>query len=447
MNELFPPLLTDLYQLTMAQAYFEEGLREEAVFELFVRELPPTRRALIAAGLEQVIEYLEELRFGTAEIEYLQTLGRFSARFLAELATVRFTGSVLAMPEGTVCFAGEPLLRITAPILQAQLVESRVLNLAHLQTVIASKALRFVLAAHDRTLVDFGMRRAHGAEAAVYAARAAYLAGFDATATVEAGRRFGIPLSGTMAHSYIEAHADESEAFRRFVETSREPTTLLIDTYDVERATHRVAALVHERRVRGLGAGVSAVRIDSGDLAREARAVRGILDAAGCEAVKIILSGGLDEHQVERLVADAVPVDGFGIGTALAVARGAPALDMAYKLVDYAGEPRRKRSPGKATWPGRKQVFRRRTGEGEWAGDCIALETESPGGEPLLREVMRAGRRLGAPPPLAASREYCRLQIKQIPPPLRTLGPSHGGYDASVTPRIRALAAELDARL
>jgi nicotinate phosphoribosyltransferase len=447
MNEPFPVLLTDLYQLTMAQAYFEERLREEAVFELFVRELPPTRRVLIAAGLEQVVEYLEGLRFGTAEIEYLRTLGTFSAQFLAELASVRFTGSVLAMPEGTVCFAGEPLLRITAPVLQAQLVESRVLNLVHLQTVIASKAVRFVLAAHGRALVDFGMRRAHGAEAAMYAARAAYLAGFDATATVEAGRRFGIPLSGTMAHSYIEAHADESEAFRRFVETSRRATTLLIDTYDVERAAHRVAALMHERRSRGVPAGVAAVRIDSGDLALEARAVRGILDAAGYEAVKIILSGGLDEHQVERLVADAVPVDGFGIGTALAVGQGAPALDMAYKLVDYAGEPRRKRSPGKATWPGRKQVFRRRTGEGEWAGDCIALEAESPGGEPLLREAMRAGRRVGAPPTLAASREHCRLQVEQMPAALRALGQGHGGYDVSVTPRIRALTAELDGRL
>ena len=446
MTEPFPALLTDLYQLTMAQAYFDEGLHADAVFELFVRTLPPTRRVLIAAGLEQVMEYLEGLQFGSGDIEYLRTLGRFSAPFLAELARLRFTGSVRAMSEGTACFAGEPLLTVTAPIIEAQLIESRVLNLMHLQTVIASKALRFVLAARGRALVDFGMRRAHGQEAALYAARAAYLAGFEATATVEAGRRFGIPLSGTMAHSYIEAHADEATAFRCFVESRDPATTLLIDTYDVERAAHDVVKLAQERRERGASAGVAAVRIDSGDLALEAHKARGILDAGGCQAVKIILSGGLDEQHIERLLESGVPVDAFGVGTALAVAQEAPALDMAYKLVEYAGTPRRKRSPGKATWPGRKQVFRSTVG-GTWVSDCIALENERPAGHELLHEVMRTGRRVTAPPALAEIRAHCRMQREQMPEAVRTLEPGSSGYVVSVSREVEALAVRLDAQM
>jgi nicotinate phosphoribosyltransferase len=446
MNELFPALLTDLYQLTMAQAYFDEGLRENAVFELFVRTLPPTRRVLIAAGLEQVVEYLEGLRFDSDDIEHLRALGSFSAPFLTELSRLRFTGSVRAMPEGTACFAGEPLLTVTAPIIEAQLIESRVLNLVHLQTVLASKALRFVLASRGRPLVDFGMRRAHGQEAALYAARAAYLAGFEATATVEAGRRFGIPLSGTMAHSYIEAHADEATAFRHFVESRKQATTLLIDTYDVERAAYDVVKLVQERRERGTSDGVAAVRIDSGDLALEARRVRGILDAGGCRSVKIILSGGLDEEQVERLLDSEVPVDAFGVGTALAVAQEAPALDMAYKLVEYAGMPRRKRSPGKATWPGRKQVFRR-TANGAWIGDSIVLENERLAGDELLHEVMRAGRRVSALPALEQIRAHCRMQREQLPEDLRILRPGASGYGVSVSRGVEALAARLDAEM
>jgi nicotinate phosphoribosyltransferase len=446
MNEPFPALLTDLYQLTMAQAYFAEGLRENAVFELFVRTLPPSRRVLVAAGLEQVVEYLEGLRFHDHDIEYLRTLGTFSAPFLAELSRVRFTGSVRAMPEGTACFAGEPLLTVTAPIIEAQLVESRVLNLVHLQTVIASKALRFVLAAKGRPLVDFGMRRAHGQEAALYAARASYLAGFEATATVEAGRRFGIPLSGTMAHSYIEAHADEATAFRHFVESRDRATTLLIDTYDVERAAHHVVKLVQERRARGASDGVAAVRIDSGDLALAARKVRDVLDAGGCRSVQIILSGGLDEEQLERLFESEVPVDGFGVGTALAVAQEAPALDMAYKLVEYAGTPRRKRSPGKATWPGRKQVFRH-TAAGRWIGDSIALENERVAGDGLLQEVMRAGRRVTVLPALEEARAHCRMQREQLPEDLRSLAPGSSNYAVTVTRDVQALAAQLDAEM
>jgi nicotinate phosphoribosyltransferase len=445
MIELSAPLVTDLYQLTMAQAYFELGMHQSAVFELFVRRLPQRRRFLLAAGLEQALEYLQGLCFSAADIDFLASLKTFSPDFLSRLSTLRFTGAVHAMPEGTPFFANEPILRVTAPIIEAQLVESRVLNLVHFQTLIASKAVRCVLVARGRRLIDFGMRRAHGAEAAVHAARAAYLAGFDATATVEAGRRFGIPLSGTMAHSYIQAHESEQDAFRHFVAAGRAATTLLIDTYDTERAAGRVAALVQQRRAAGQQERVQAVRIDSGDLAAQALAVRRILDAQGCAAVKIVLSSGLDEYQLQTLLAANTPVDAFGIGTHIAVSEDAPSLDIAYKLEEYAGRPRRKRSPGKATWPGCKQVYREHGAQAQFTGDCIALADESMPGEPLLREVMRDGRRLEGQPPLTASRDWCRRQVALLPPALRELDQHGSDYPVRVSHRIEALAHELDA--
>jgi nicotinate phosphoribosyltransferase len=445
MIQLSAPLVTDLYQLTMAQAYFELGMHQSAVFELFVRRLPHQRRFLLAAGLEQALEYLEELRFSAADIDFLASLKSFSPEFLGQLSTLRFTGAVHAMPEGTPFFANEPILRVTAPIIEAQLVESRVLNLIHFQSLIASKAVRCVLAARGRRLIDFGMRRAHGAEAAVHAARAAYLAGFDATATVEAGRRFGIPLSGTMAHSYVQAHDSEEDAFRHFVDAGRTATTLLIDTYDTERAAGRVAALVRQRRASAQPERIQAVRIDSGDLAAQALAVRRILDAQGCGSVKIVLSSGLDEYQVQALLAANTPVDAFGIGTHIAVSEDAPSLDIAYKLEEYAGRARRKRSAGKATWPGCKQVYRERGAQDQFAGDCIALADEAMPGEPLLREVMRDGRRLNAQPQLMASRDFCRQQVAQLPPALRELDEHGFDYPVRVSHRIEALARELDA--
>jgi nicotinate phosphoribosyltransferase len=446
-------LLTDLYQLTMAQVYFERGMNAEAVFDLFVRTLPRTRNFLLAAGLPQALEYLQVFGFDAPEIDYLASLGRFSREFLDYLATVRFSGSVLAMPEGTPFFAGEPIVRVTAPLIEAQLIESRLLNLMHLQTLIASKAARFVLIAEGRRLIDFGMRRAHGAEAALYGARAAYLAGFDGTATVQAGERFGLPLSGTMAHSFIEAHISEEEAFRAFVEASSSPTTLLLDTYDCQRAARRVVQLVRERRAGGKPERVGAVRIDSGELAREAHSVRQILDQGDCTAIEIVLSGGLDERQVQRMLAAGAPVDAFGIGTDLMVSQDAPALDMAYKLASYGGEPRRKRSPGKATLPGCKQVYRVRTADGEFARDSLGLEDEALEGEALLQPAMRAGRCSMALPSLAEARRYCQQQLSQLPPPLRQLESARtdatrgsGPYPVQVSERLLELAVEFDAR-
>ena len=438
-------LLTDLYQLTMAHAYFELGMRETAVFELFVRRLPPTRRFLVAAGLEQVVDYLEGLRFAPRDIEFLASLGSFPRKFLDHLAGVRFTGSLHAMPEGTPFFADEPILRITAPILEAQFVESRVLNLAHFQTLIASKAVRCVLAARGRSLIDFGMRRAHGAEAAIDAARAAFLAGFDATATVEAGRRFGIPLSGTMAHSYVEAHEDETVALRNFLNTRPGADTLLIDTYDTRRGAERVAALLLERGADDRVGAIQAVRIDSGDLAAEARAVRDILDARGGRKVRIVLSGNLDEYRIAALLAAGTPVDAFGVGTHLDVSQDAPALDMAYKLEEYAGRARRKRSSGKATWPGRKQVYRDRDARGVLAGDRITLADEIATGEPLLTEVMRDGRRTAPLATLAEVRAHCRDELARLPDMLRSLDDGPAGYPVRVSASVAELAQTLDA--
>lgn len=437
-------LLTDLYELTMAHAYYEIGMRETAVFELFVRRLPPTRCFLLAAGLEQIVEYLEALRFTPSDVEFLSRLKIFPVDFLEHLSTVRFTGSMHAMAEGTPFFANEPILRVTAPILEAQLVESRILNLAHFQSVIASKAVRCVLAARGRRLVDFGMRRAHGAEAALHAARAAYLAGFDATATVEAGRRFGIPLSGTMAHSFIEAHDHEAQAFRNFITVRGRCTALLIDTYDTERAAHRVAELARELKESKASGQVQGVRIDSGDLGVHARAVRRILNAQQCQDIEIILSGSLDEHRIESLLEADTPVDAFGIGTRLDVSEDAPSLDMAYKLEEYAGRARRKRSPGKETWPGQKQVFRERNAAGKLSGDSLALAAEIQPGEPLLQEVMRDGRRVARLPRLTEVREFCRQRIAELPASLQALSTAESRYPVRVTDRVRALADSLD---
>ena len=438
-------LLTDLYQLTMAQAYFELGMHESAVFELFVRRLPPTRGFLLVAGLEQALEYIESLRFTADELAFLSEVGRFRNDFLDYLGSVRFTGAVHAMPEGTPFFADEPIVRVTSPILEAQLLESRLLNIVHFQTTIASKAARCVIAARGRQLADFGMRRAHEAAAALLAARAAYLAGFDATATVEAGRRFGIPLSGTLAHSFIEAHDGEEQAFRNFVSSSPQPTTLLIDTYDSARALQRVIALAKEFAQRGNGQRIHAVRIDSGDLAGQARMVRAALDAHGCRDMRIVVSGNLDEQAIDELVSGGVPVDAFGVGTALGVSADAPALDMVYKLQQYAGQPRRKRSTGKATWPGPKQVFRERAPSGEYLCDHIVREDEPAAGEALLLEVMRAGRCSLQLPTVSSIREHCRSEMSALPPRLRALGGADVSYPVSISEPLRATARSVDA--
>lgn len=433
-------LLTDFYQLTMLKAYFERGMRGTAAFEFFVRKLPAQRNFLIAAGLEQALEFLETLRFAPQELDWLSRQPGFPRQFLDELARLRFTGDVDAMPEGTLFFPDEPILRVVAPLPEAQLVETRLVALLHFESLVASKAARCVLAAPGKLLVDFGLRRAHGAEAGLLAARASFLAGFSGTATVEAGRRFGIPLYGTMAHSFVQAHESETGAFLDFAHAHPENTILLVDTYDTEAGAAKVAALAPRLAAEGIR--VRAVRLDSGDLGAHARRVRKILDQSGCREVRIFASGGLDEHELSRLAG--APIDGFGVGTSLVTSGDAPGLDCAYKLQEYAGRARRKRSEGKATWPGRKQVWRVLNGQGKLARDILGLETETQPGTPLLVPQMRGGRRISPSPSLENCRSRALAQLEQLPAPLRSLSKSPAPYLPEVTPALAALAEEVD---
>lgn len=444
MNDGKGALLTDLYQLTMIQAYLARGKTGTAVFEFFMRHFPPQRGFLIAAGLEQALDFLETLRFTRAEIEWLKASGRFSDDLISYLEDFRFTGDVDAMQEGTAFFADEPILRVTAPLPEAQLVESRLINLLHYQTLIASKAARMVLIAPDKTLVDFGFRRAHGAEAGVLAARASYIAGFSGTATVLAGTLFGIPLSGTMAHSFIEVFDSEVEAFESFARERPEHLTLLIDTYDVEAAARKIVTLA--RRLADAGIAISGVRIDSGDLIALSRRVRQIFDAGGLRDVTIFASGGIDERELRAMIEAQAPIDGFGIGTSLTTSFDLPALDCAYKLQEYAGLARRKRSVGKATWPGRKQVWRRHDADGRMAEDLIALEGQPREGERLIEPVMRGGRRVVAAPKLAAIRARAAAELQRLPEPLRALAPGLS-LPVRIDGALEALAAEVDRRL
>ncbi len=433
-------LVVDLYELTMMQAYHLDGVEGQATFDLFVRRLPPGRDFLVVAGLETVLERLETLRFTESDLEYLTTLGHFRVDFLEHLGKLEFSGAIAAMPEGSVAFAGEPILRITAPILEAQLLESVIMNLVHLQTLIASKAARVVLAADGRGLVDFGLRRTHGTESGLYGARASWIAGFDATSNVEAGKRFGIPVTGTMAHSYVQALGDEVAAFRSFVAAYPE-TVLLVDTYDTPRGIERVIALAREL---GEEFKVRAIRLDSGDLAQLAVEGRRRLDAAGLEHVRIFASGNLDEIAVQRLVAAGAPIDGFGVGTRLGTSEDAPNLDIVYKLAQLAGRPVLKLSTDKKTLPGIKQVWRERDEDGTPTRDTIGLDGEALPGEPLLVPVMEAGRRLAdVGGGLDAARERAAAELRRLPAAMRRLDRNSEPYPVTVSDRLHALRDEL----
>ncbi|HXF55103.1 MAG TPA: nicotinate phosphoribosyltransferase [Hyphomicrobiaceae bacterium] len=444
MNSAASPLLTDLYQLNMIQAYLEHGQTEPAVFEFFVRKLPRERGFLLAAGLEQALDFLENLRFSAEEIQWLADSGRFGQSLLDHLERLRFTGEVHAMPEGTVFFAEEPIVRITAPLPEAQLIETRLINILHFQSLIAAKAARMVLAAPGKQLVDFGLRRAHGAEAGILAARASYIAGFAGTATTLAGRLFGIPLYGTMAHSFVQVFENEEAAFEAFARARPENLVLLIDTYDTEEAARKVVSLAP--RLRAAGIAIRGVRLDSGDLIALSKSVRRILDDGGLNEVAIFASGGIDEAELARAAAQHAPIDGFGIGTSLTTSFDAPALDCAYKLQEYAGLARRKRSTGKATWPGRKQVWRQYTPDGRIRRDVLSLEGDRQAGEPLLEPVMKGGRRLGPSPTLADIRARAARGLQQLPEPLRRLEPGVS-CPVEVAEPLKRLAAEVDRHL
>ncbi|MFZ5877331.1 MAG: nicotinate phosphoribosyltransferase [Nitrospirota bacterium] len=434
-------LLTDLYQLSMLDVYRRCGMEQTAVFEFFVRKLPARRRFLMAAGLEQLLEYFESLRFTPEDLEWVRASGRFDPGFADYLRDVRFTGDVHAMPEGTVCFPDEPLVRVTAPMPQAQLVETRLINLIQLQTLLASKAARFVLVAPEALLVDFGLRRAHGAEAGLLGARAVYLAGFSGTATVSADAEFGVPVYGTMAHSFIQAHDDEAQAFANFARYQSRNVVLLLDTYDTEAAAHKVVSLAPALTREGIT--IKGVRLDSGDLGDHARKVRAILDAGGLGHVTIFASGNLDEYSVLDLVKGGAPINGFGVGSRLMTSSDAPYLDCAYKLQEYARRARRKRSEGKATWPGRKQVYRRYGPDGRMAEDVLTLEGDAQDGEPVIVPVMQAGKRVAPPRSLNDIRDYARSQLAKLPDVLRALE-GEATYPVRVAPAIHALAAAVD---
>jgi nicotinate phosphoribosyltransferase len=416
-----------------------------AVFEFFVRSLPAQRNFLLAAGLEQVLGYLSTLAFDEQDIACLAAQDRFEPGFLESLRGLHFTGDVDAIPEGTVVFGGEPLLRVRAPLREAQLIESRVVNLLQFQTMAASKAVRSVLSANGKRLVDFGMRRAHGAEAALLSARASYLAGFDGTATVAAGARFGIPLFGTMAHSFVQAHASEGEAFLAYARSFPRHATWLIDTYDVDAAATLAARLALRLREEE-GIRIEAVRIDSGELGACARRVRAILDQGQCGEIAIFASGNLDEYRIEALERSGAPIQGYGVGTRMNTSADAPFLDCGYKLVEYAGRPSCKLSAGKVSLPGAKQVFRRCAPGGMMESDRIGLEGEQGGGEALLRPAMRGGKPLGPAPTLAQVRDRVRAQLASLPAALLALAPA-APFPVLVSEPLEALARQVRAQL
>ncbi len=413
------PLLTDLYELTMAAAYFKEGIRATATFSLYARR-HPRRGFFVSSGLEAILAFLEKFQFASQEIAYLRRTGLFSEDFLRHLADLRFQGDVWAMPEGSLFFADEPIIEVSAPLIQAQLLETYLINAAGFSSLIATKAARCVHAARGRGLMDFSLRRDQGADAGLIAARACYLAGFDTTSNVLAGKQFGIPLSGTMAHSFVLAFASEIDAFRAYARSFPQRTVLLIDTYDTLQGARHAVRVAGEMRQRGEA--LQAVRLDSGDLIDLSRRVRAILDQGGFKGVKILASGGLDEHDLAAILAHEAPIDAFGVGTKIGVSADAPFLDMVYKMVCFDGRPVCKHSPGKATLAGEKQVYRHLDPEGRYREDVIAARREPvPGATPLLQPVMRAGRRLYPPAELEQLRQAFRANFARLPDAFKAL--------------------------
>ena len=413
-------LLTDLYQLTMAACYFDQGMKEEATFSLFIRKYPKNRGYFVAAGLSEALEFLATLHFSEDDLAYLETTALFRAPFLDFLKTLRFTGEVQALPEGSIFFKDEPLLEVSAPIIEAQLVETFLINAVNLQSLIASKAARAVYAAKGRPLVDFSLRRTQGTDAGLKVARASYLGGFTGTSNVLAGKLYGIPTFGTMAHSYITSFPEEIQAFRVFAENFPHIATLLIDTYDNIAGARKAARVAKEMEARG--ARLRSVRLDSGDFAALSREVRGILNQEGLDYVRILASGGFDEEKISEVLAQGGLIDSFAVGTKMGVAADAPYFDIAYKLVKYAGHPVMKLSTGKVTLVDQKQIWRSFDDNGLMCGDIISLREESlPSTLPLLQTVMQNGTLLQPLPTLQESRAYFSRQFALLPEAYKAL--------------------------
>ena len=430
-------LLTDLYQLTMAQAYFQNRRTELATFSLFIRAYPDNRGYFVSAGLEDVLEFLEGFSFDSTAIDYLYSLKLFADDFLDFIKSLRFTGEVWAIPEGRLFFKDEPIVEVTAPIIEAQIVETFIINQINFQSLIATKAARCVHAARGRAVVDFSLRRTHGIDAGMKVARASYLAGVAGTSNVRAGRRYRIPVVGTMAHSFVSSHEREIDAFRSFVKSFPNNSTLLIDTYDTIAGARNAVTVGKEMASRGER--LQGVRIDSGDLAGLAREVRKIFDAADMKDVKIIGSGGLDEFDLAEFSDANVPYDSYGVGTKMGVSGDAPWFDIAYKLVEYDGRPVLKLSTGKVSWPGKKQVYRLRGVKGQLKNDFVTRRDESvPDAEPLLKKIMAQGKTLAPLPSLDQSRAALLEEFGSLPDAMKSIrNPEH--YSVEFSGALREL--------
>ncbi len=433
-------LFADLYELTMAQAYWQHGKAESTgTFSLFFRTYPPDRGYVVFAGLEDVLDYLEGLRLIDADIDYLRSSGLFDGAFLDYLKELRFTGSVRAMTEGDLCFINEPVIEVTGPIIEAQLVETYIMNQVNLQTLLATKASRVVHAARGKTVVDFAARRTQGTDASMKLARASHITGAAGTSNVLAAAQYGMPPVGTMAHSFITSFPSELEAFRAYAASFPDATTLLVDTYDTILGAKHAVQVAREMRERGHR--LRSLRLDSGDLLALSIQCRRLLDDAGLQDVQIFASGGLDEYDIDMLLSKGAPIDGFGVGTKLGVSADAPWIDWAYKLVECDGQPVLKLSSGKATLAGRKQVYRRISAEDRYAGDIIALADEpapEAGTVLLLREVMRDGKRLTPAPALKVLRERFAREFARLPDRHKRLQ-APASYQVAHTPALDAL--------
>ena len=424
-------LLTDLYELTVSAAFFDRGMSEQASFDVAVRRLPANRGYMVASGIERVLEMLEELRFDEAAIAHLDSLQLFKPEFLHYLSQYHFTGSVRAMPEGSVFFGGEPIVEVRAPLIEAQIIEPIVLNQLGLASLVATKGARCVSVAAGRRLIEFGLRRAQGADAGLIAARASYIAGFNGTSNVLAGKRYSIPVFGTMSHSFVMAHENERRAFEDFLRTFPKVNTMLVDTYDTVRGVRNVADLAS--RLAGEGIRIQAIRLDSGNLEDLSRQSRKILDQRGLTDVAIFASGNLDEQKIADLINAGAPIDAFGVGTSLTVSDDSPSADYTYKLSEYAGRPRLKTSAGKLSVPGRKQVFRAVDSGGRFCMDLVGLIDETPASitrefkpapakiVPMLETVFDGGKRIMPRPTLSQSRERFAAEFAMLSPRQRAL--------------------------
>jgi nicotinate phosphoribosyltransferase len=440
-------LMTDFYELTMCASYFENKRNETATFDLFIRRMPPNRSYFVFAGLEQVLLFLENITFTEDQIAYLKTQG-LKKDFLEYLRSFRFTGDVWSVPEGTIVFPDEPLIRVTAPIIEAQLVETFILNTVNLQTMIATKASRIVHAAHGKPVIEFGLRRTQGTDAGMKAARCSYIVGASGTSNVLAGMKLGIPLFGTMAHSYVMSFDHEIDAFRAFAETFPENSTFLIDTYDDLKGAENAAIVALELEQKGRK--LNAVRLDSGDLVNLSIKVRRILDAHGLKYVKILGSGDLDEYAIEDLLKRGAKIDAFGVGTRMSTSYDRPYVDVVYKLSGKVQRgvfvPAMKLSKDKITLPGKKQIFRKRTKGGKYLKDTMCLENEKLNGEPLLGGAMQKGRITYDIPKLEETRRIALMNLSQLPDKYKKLAGAPL-YPVELSPSLRRIVNQLKGQL